>query len=62
MPNPDDPLPALRAELDQVLAMAPELARMARGYFDAFKGEAFADAQALYLTAVQLKGTPGTAP
>lgn len=60
--TPDDPLPLLRAELDQMLALAPELARVARGYFDVFKAEDFSDSQALYLTAVQLKDSPGKAP
>ena len=60
--EPDDPLPALIAELDQAMAMSPLLARTARSMYDAFKGEAFADKQALYLTAAQILGNPGTAP
>lgn len=60
--QPDDPLPALLAALDQALSMAPQLARMARGYFDAFEHEGFTASQALYLTAAQIHSTPGSAP
>ena len=59
---PEDPLPALIAALDQVLAMAPQLARVARGTFEAFTEAGFTESQALYLTAVQLQSDPGTAP
>jgi hypothetical protein len=58
----DDPLPALRAEIDQMLMLAPELVRSARAWFDAFQGEGFSDEQALYLTAAQLTGKPGAPP
>ena len=58
----DDPLVVLRAEIDQMIALAPEVARAARGMFQAFKAEGFTDSQALYLIAVQLKDTPGKAP
>jgi hypothetical protein len=60
--EPVDQLAAMRAELDQAIAMAPELARTARGYFDAFVGQGFTGNQALYLTAVQLQSSPGDAP
>jgi len=60
--RPDDPLPAIRAELDQLIAMSPEIARVARGIFDSFSDEGFDGSQALYLTAVQLQGKPGTPP
>ena len=59
---PVDPLPALLANIDQALSMAGELARLARGYYDAFKHAGFSDAQAVYLTACQLHGDPGDAP
>lgn len=59
---PQDPFPALVAELDQAIALAPQVARVARGYFGAFKGEGFTDQQSLYLTATNLLRTPGTAP
>lgn len=63
MPDaPHDPLPAFRAELDQALMVAPELARVARGYFDAFTEEGFSVGQALFLTATQLLQKPGTPP
>lgn len=57
-----DPLPAMIANLDQVIATAPHLARVARGLFDAFTGAGFAEKQALYLTASHLISTPGSAP
>jgi hypothetical protein len=59
---PADPLIALQAEIDQMLALAPELARVARGAFDAYQGEGFTANQALYLTAAQLHSSPGDAP
>lgn len=60
--SPEDPLPALRAGLDQVIAMAPELARTAHGLFKAFVEQGFSKGQALYLVAVQLTDDPGTPP
>ena len=59
---PDDPLPALIAELDQALSMAPQLARMAMGYYREFEEAGFSSSQAIYLTACQLHGEPGNAP
>jgi hypothetical protein len=41
----DDPLPLLRAQFDQALAMALEVARVARGLYDAFKAAGFSDAE-----------------
>lgn len=60
--DPEDPLPKLRAELDQMLMLAPEMARAARAWYEAYKGEGFEDSQALYLTAAQLLQNPGEAP
>lgn len=60
--EPTDPLPALRAEIDQMVMLAPELARNVRGFYDAFKAEGFTDTQALYLAAVQLTQGAGKAP
>lgn len=60
--TPEDPLPALRAEIDQSVAMAPEFARWARGQYDAFIAQGFNESQALYLTAVTIKDNPGKAP
>jgi hypothetical protein len=60
--GPDDPLPALIAGLDQALAIAPQLARVAMGYFTAYKEAGFGDQQALYLAACQLNQSPGKAP
>lgn len=57
----EDGLAALRAELDQAIAVAPEIARAASGYFVAFTAEGFSEAQALYLVAIQLKD-PGPPP
>lgn len=63
MPEPeDDPLPRLRAELDQDMALAPELARVVRGFVEAFESEGFSRNQALYLTMARLLQTPGTPP
>lgn len=59
---PDDPLPGLIAGIDQMLAIAPHLARTAMGFYEAFRAEGFTDSQAVYLAAVQLKDDPGTAP
>jgi hypothetical protein len=59
---PHDPLPAMRAELDQAVMAAPEVARVARGFFDAFAAEGFSSQQALYLVAAQLLNTPGEPP
>lgn len=60
--GPFDPLPGLRAEIDQALEMASDLARMAKAWYDAFIEQGFAPRQALYLTAVQMKGDPGDPP
>jgi hypothetical protein len=60
--TPYDPLPAMRAELDQALMVASELARVARGYFEAFVAEGFTERQALYLTTTQLLQKPGEPP
>lgn len=59
---PDDPLPRIRAEMDQMVELAPELARLAYGWFEAFSDAGFADSQALYLAAAQMLQDPGTAP
>ena len=60
--SPDDPLPALQAELDQAAAMAPMIAQVAWSYYLAFKVEGFGDAQSLYLAVCQMKDNPGKAP
>lgn len=60
--EPHDPLPELIASIDQAIAVAPQVARIARGHFDAFTSEGFTERQALYLTAVELKEHPGIAP
>jgi hypothetical protein len=60
--TPDDPLPALIAMIDQLVATAPQIARAARGLFDAFEAEGFGASQALYLTVTQLKDVPGPPP
>jgi hypothetical protein len=62
MPEPEDHLVAMRAELDQLIAVAPELARVVRGVFDAFKAEGFTDIQALYLTAANVNDQPLSPP
>lgn len=58
----DDPLPALKAGIDQMMAMAPETARVIRGYYDVFLGEGFTEPQALWLAMAQLKDTLGEPP
>lgn len=58
----DDPLPGLRAELDQAAMMIPEIARIARGFYGAFVAEGFSNRQALYMTVCQLLGDPGSPP
>lgn len=60
--GPEDSLVALRAQLDQMIAMSPELARVAKGAYDAYMGEGFTAGQALFLTAVQLKDQPFGGP
>lgn len=60
--TPVDPLPVLQAEIDQMVALAPELARAAYGAFSAYQAEGFTANQALYLTAAQLHQSPGDAP
>ncbi len=55
-----DPLPDLIANLDQAVAMAPHLAKMAMGWYDAFLGQGFDPKQSLYLTAVQIIQHPGS--
>lgn len=60
--DPVDHLHALRAGLDQVIAVAPEIARTAKGYHEAFTAEGFSNSEALYLAACQLLQKPGTAP
>jgi hypothetical protein len=60
--NPEDPLPALRAELDQAIAMLPELGRTVRAHYDEFVSQGFDSHAALYLTAVWLKDNPTLTP
>lgn len=59
---PPDPIAALIANIDQVQATMPHIARMARIHFDAYINEGFNERQALYLAATQLLQNPGTAP
>jgi hypothetical protein len=58
----DDPLPQIRAEIDQAIATIPELTPLAKAWFDGFVKQGFGERQAPYLTAVQLQSTPGNAP
>lgn len=57
-PEPVDPLITLRAELDQFIAMAPEMARTVRAAFDSYIAEGFTESQALYLTVAQIMTPP----
>ena len=52
-----DWLASLRADIDQIVASAPELARIYRGLFDAFRRGGFTEGQALYLAVSHFKGT-----
>lgn len=58
--SPEDPLPKLLAEIDQALAIAPQLARIAFGYHAAFQKEGFSARESLYLVACQLHSDPGS--
>lgn len=60
--EPDDPLPQMVANIDQLIANAPHMARAAWGLYNAFAMQGFSSDAALYLTAVQLVQTPGEAP
>lgn len=60
--DPRDQLAAMRAAFDQAVASAGEIARITRGYYDAFRAEDFTDQQALYLAVCTLQQKPGTAP
>ena len=60
--DPADQLAILRAQIDQMVALAPELARSAKGCFDAFQAEGFSERQALYLAAAQMLQNPGAPP
>lgn len=48
--DPVDPLPALRASIDQLIEGAGELARAVKGMHDAFLDAGFDRAQALALS------------
>lgn len=45
-----------------MLMLAPEMARAARAWFNAFQDQGFTDSQALYLAAAQLLQDPGSPP
>jgi 5-formaminoimidazole-4-carboxamide-1-beta-D-ribofuranosyl 5'-monophosphate synthetase len=49
--NPDDPYPAMMAEIDQAIAVAPQMARAVKGYYAALTDEGFNEKQAAYFTA-----------
>lgn len=58
----DDPLPQIRADIDQAIATIPELVPLAKAWYDGFVDQGFSDRQALYLTACQMHSSPGNAP
>lgn len=60
--DPIDPMPGVMAALDQVLALASEMARITRGLFDAYKAEGFSDQQAAYFTVCQIQQGAGPPP
>jgi len=57
-----DQLAVLRAQMDQLVKLAPEIARCARAWMDAFRGEGFDDKQALWLAVCELLQNPGAPP
>ncbi len=57
--TPDDPIPKLLAEVDQLAAEAPIRAKIVRAVFDALVAEGFDQAPALYLTVAMVSGDPG---
>jgi hypothetical protein len=61
-PDPLDQLAVVRAEIDQLQALAPEGARVARAWYDAYRNQNFTDRQALYLAAAQVLQNPGVPP
>jgi hypothetical protein len=60
--NPDDPLPKLIADIDQMIATAPRLGQAAWGFYEGFRAAGFTDNQSLFLVAVQLKDPPFRGP
>ncbi len=48
--TPEDPLPKLRADLDQAIAGMAEFARLVHGYFTQCVAAGFSERQALSLT------------
>lgn len=60
--DPVDQLAALIAGIDQMVAAAPQLARAAKGWYDAFEEEGFTSSQALYLAACELLQDAGSPP
>ena len=53
--DPQDPMPALIAAIDQACATAPAIAQYARALFVAFTDEGFTEAQALQLTIARME-------
>lgn len=51
-----DPLPGIIASIDQSVQIVPHLARWAMALYESFTGAGFSEAQALELTANQIKG------
>lgn len=62
MSNDDDAIPDPVANMDQALASAGDVARLASGLYGAFQAEGFNDAQAIYLTVCTLQQKPGAPP
>jgi hypothetical protein len=56
--QPDDPLPGMIAEIDQLVAVAPQLARAVHGIYSAYRDQGFSDAQAIYLVAATISDNP----
>ena len=48
--TPEDPLPKLRADLDQAIAGMAEVARLLHGYFTQLVAAGFSERQALTMT------------
>jgi hypothetical protein len=61
-PDPVDQLAVMRAQIDQMAMLAPDIAKLAHNWFHTFRAQGFDDKQALYMAAVQMIQNPGVPP
>jgi hypothetical protein len=59
---PEDPLPRMIVEIDQIIANSREIARMNKGLYDSYIEAGFNKCQALYLVGCMTTGKPGESP